>query len=871
MIPQYCSQCKSDVVAEVNDANGFTCCTVCGKILDDSVFSTDPTFSKTSGGAIQVDGNFVPESGIAHSVGRPTRGGRVFGLQIDSHEKTVNKGKQEINQIADRLAMKPREDITTSAHRLYKIAVSRNFTRGRRTAQVAGACLYVVCRQENRPYMLIDFSDVLQTNVYVLGGVFLQLCRLMRLEQHPLMQRPIDPSLFIHRFADKMNLGKRVHSVSNTALRLVASMKRDWMQTGRRPAGICGAALWVASHVHGFDRSKSDVVSIVHIGEQTLKKRITEFSSTPAALLSVEEFDAQAQKYENDDFIGSKEQQDLICSGSTTLTCKHRDDDNMPEHFQHGMCRACYIDYVKVSGGTTFLGGMDPPAFTAAQKKREMEQLQPRILRIANFEAGQAEVQAEFEGALLEGEINEFAMIAGVVQGSAPAAGAANAGPATAAAQTQIEERRPPQVIRQVQVQRVVLKEPPFKFMIEAEKVLKRIVGTKPAETHCLPFVHGKAKGCVLREHFRDDIGEFTKDIRLEIMHYLINLGCFDDGALEHLNTLYPSHDLILLGKEDFTPPENTVKIEVDNKAEKAKKEAAENIRKYKVNKEPPPPGTSFNDIIKKNEEALRNLNNLDVKKEEGKTENGVDTPTNDEEEMRDVCSDIEDEDINEYMNNQEQVNLKRVIWSEMNKDYLESQAAKEAASKVAAARESNQPPRRKYNTKKKEEKYQRAENAAVAAQTVLIKKRGVSSKINYEALQNLFDDKGEAKKKKKASSAVAAAKDKAAPKETTTTTTKAAALSAKKASVAGRNSSAAATTEATTGTATAKQKREKEEALPVPAAKKTATKPASRAAAAVAEKMKGKKKAPPPSKEKSAPRATRASRAVTAKKFIKM
>ena len=76
-----------------------------------------------------------------------------------------------------------------------------------------------------------------------------------------------------------------------------------------------------------------------------------------------------------------------------------------------------------------------------------------------------------------------------------------------------------------------------------------------------------------MREHFRDDIGEFAKDIRLEIMHYLINLGCFDDGALEYLNTLYPSHDLILLGKEDFTPPENTVKIEVDNKAEKAKKE----------------------------------------------------------------------------------------------------------------------------------------------------------------------------------------------------------------------------------------------------------------------------------------------------------
>ena len=316
-----------------------------------------------------MDGNFVPESGIAHSIGRPTRGGRVFNVQIDSHEKTVNKGKQEINQIADRLAMKPREDITMSAHRLWQergVGTSRE-DEGRRKS--LGACLYVICRQENRPYMLIDFADVLQTNVYVLGGVFLQLCRLMRLEQHPLMQRPIDPSLFIHRFADKMNLGKRVHTVSNTALRLVASMKRDWMQTGRRPAGICGAgALGYASHVHGFDRSKSDVVSIVHIGEQTLKKRITEFSSTPAALLSMEEFEAQAQKYESGDFIGSKEQQDLICSGSTVLTCKHKDDDDKPEHFQHGMCRACYIDYVKVSGGTTFAGD-GSPAFNHKRKR----------------------------------------------------------------------------------------------------------------------------------------------------------------------------------------------------------------------------------------------------------------------------------------------------------------------------------------------------------------------------------------------------------------------------------------------------------------------------------------------------------------------
>ena len=160
--------------------------------------------------------------------------------------------------------------------------------------------MYIVCRQESRPYMLIDFSDVVQTNVYVLGAVFLQLCRLLRLEQHPLISKPIDPSLFIHRFADKLNLGRRMHAVANTALRLVASMKRDWMQTGRRPSGVCGAALWVAALLHGYERSKRDVVAVVHVGEATLRKRVTEFENTKAATLSVDEFDSRAKEFEKE-------------------------------------------------------------------------------------------------------------------------------------------------------------------------------------------------------------------------------------------------------------------------------------------------------------------------------------------------------------------------------------------------------------------------------------------------------------------------------------------------------------------------------------------------------------------------------------------
>lgn len=72
-----------------------------------------------------------------------------------------------------------------------------------------------------------------------------------------MLYRPIDPSLYIHRFVHKL-MGEnkdftrqKQNAVTNTALRLVKSMKRDWMQTGRRPSGICGAALFIATHIHG--------------------------------------------------------------------------------------------------------------------------------------------------------------------------------------------------------------------------------------------------------------------------------------------------------------------------------------------------------------------------------------------------------------------------------------------------------------------------------------------------------------------------------------------------------------------------------------------------------------------------------------------
>lgn len=43
------------------------------------------------------------------------------------------------------------------------------------------------------------------------------------------------------RFANKLEFGEKTHEVSMTAQRLVQRMKKDFIHSGRRPSGLCGA------------------------------------------------------------------------------------------------------------------------------------------------------------------------------------------------------------------------------------------------------------------------------------------------------------------------------------------------------------------------------------------------------------------------------------------------------------------------------------------------------------------------------------------------------------------------------------------------------------------------------------------------------
>ena len=68
-------------------------------------------------------------------------------------------------------------------------------------------------------------------------------------------------------------------------------MKRDWITTGRRPSGLCGACILISAKLHKLNIDINLLADVVHVCPQTIQNKIDEFSLTKVASMTKEQFD----------------------------------------------------------------------------------------------------------------------------------------------------------------------------------------------------------------------------------------------------------------------------------------------------------------------------------------------------------------------------------------------------------------------------------------------------------------------------------------------------------------------------------------------------------------------------------------------------
>ncbi|KAH9784711.1 cyclin/Brf1-like TBP-binding protein [Citrus sinensis] len=323
----WCSSCARHVTGH-RPYDSQLCCDRCGKVLEDHNFSTEATFVKNAAGQSQLSGNFVRTIQSEYGASR---------------ERLMEKAFDDMRQMKNALNIGESDEIVHVAKRFYGIAVARNFTKGRRTEQVQASCLYLACRY-----------DILSSIIFALW--FLDM---------GMVVSTVDTDIIVGSQNTRMQ--QKGHQFAHTRwelLRLEGDDREFLEKTGRKPSGLCGAALYISALTHGLKFSKSDIVKIVHICEATLMKRLIEFENTDSGSLTIEDFMARKKEL-HEGVAANLPNNGPKVSGMNEVLCKHKDTG---KPFACGLCRSCYEEFMTISEGLE--GGADPPAFQVAERER---------------------------------------------------------------------------------------------------------------------------------------------------------------------------------------------------------------------------------------------------------------------------------------------------------------------------------------------------------------------------------------------------------------------------------------------------------------------------------------------------------------------
>ena len=276
--------CKGD---EFGEEDGKKLCLVCGAVVSEFSMVTDVQYGLTGSGRHVVHGAHVAADQSYN------RNGMLFdrNKQTTSEEVTNMAGRRYMELVREQLRVA--EPLMESGMQVFRLAAANNFIQGRRTKSVAAVCLYLACRSQRdlpNPHMLIDFADVLNLDVFGLGNIYKGLIKVIRINDNNYYVPPINPEDLVLRFTGRLEFGDQHMRVAKDAVRIIQRMTRDWMTYGRRPAGICGAAIILAARMNNFRRTVREVVYVAKVQEQTLFKRLDEFKVTESSALTVEEF-----------------------------------------------------------------------------------------------------------------------------------------------------------------------------------------------------------------------------------------------------------------------------------------------------------------------------------------------------------------------------------------------------------------------------------------------------------------------------------------------------------------------------------------------------------------------------------------------------
>ena len=280
-----CHDCGSSNVY-YDDQRGEVICGDCGLVLEEKIVDTtqemqgsfDGEEKKGRGGAPLSDQKF--DKGLTTNVGEISD---IYKLKTDetrkflrlkkwqervstSIERNLRLAMAELRRVASFLNLPP--VVIDEASRIYNYVLQRGLVRGRSMESVIAACIYSACRSYNIPRTLDEISNASDVERKEIGRTYRFIVRKMGLKS-----TPSSPKDYISIFANVLKLSPKTQ---NEAIKILGRAENSELTSGRGPAGIAAAALYVAALLNDEKKTQREVADVAGITEVTIRNRYKE-------------------------------------------------------------------------------------------------------------------------------------------------------------------------------------------------------------------------------------------------------------------------------------------------------------------------------------------------------------------------------------------------------------------------------------------------------------------------------------------------------------------------------------------------------------------------------------------------------------------
>ena len=280
-----CPECESINLVH-DDQVGEIICRDCGLLIEEKMVDTgqdaggqfDKSEKKGRGGAPISRQKF--DQGLTTTVGEISD---IYRLESGQTRKflRLKKWQERVSTSIERnlrLAMAELRRVSSfltlpsvvrdEAARVYQFVIQRGLVRGRSMESVIAACIYAACRSYNIPRTLDEIATASDVARKEIGRTYRFIIRKLGIKV-----KPSSPKDYISRFSSILNLSPRAQ---NEALKILRKADISELTSGRGPAGIAAAALYVSALMNDEKKTQREVADVAGITEVTIRNRYKE-------------------------------------------------------------------------------------------------------------------------------------------------------------------------------------------------------------------------------------------------------------------------------------------------------------------------------------------------------------------------------------------------------------------------------------------------------------------------------------------------------------------------------------------------------------------------------------------------------------------